>query len=165
MAAEVNVEAEAIGPDERAFREHIAGARFLAGVTHGEWRIDAELAWPVVIFAVAAAPRKNAPCEYGLRSDLAGYPFQAPTSTPWDLERAEPLAPERRPKGHRVGHVFRSDWNGGTALYAPYDRVALDGHANWKLEHPRYAWETTRDVAWFLSVIHDLLNDDDYEGV
>jgi hypothetical protein len=158
-------EIEPIGPDERAFREHIARARFLAGVARGHWRIVAELGWPLVVFAIGAAPREGAPREYGLRTDLAGYPFQAPTSTPWDLERDEPLAAERRPKGHRVGHVFRADWNGGSALYAPYDRVALAGHGNWTLEHPRYAWEPTRDVAWFLSVIHDLLNDDDYMGV
>lgn len=154
-----------IGPDERAFLQHAASARFGAGLARGDWRIVHEPAWPIVVFAVAAAPRARAPEEYGLRSDLAGYPFAAPTSTPWDLEKNEILAPERRPKGCRVGLVFRSDWNSGTALYAPYDRVAIVGHEGWNSTHPRYTWNASRDVVWFLSIIHDLLNDDDYTGV
>ncbi len=154
-----------IGPDERAFREHVASARFLAGVARGDWRIVDEPGWPAVVFGIAAARRDGAPTEYGLRSDLTGYPFAAPTSTPWDLEKDEILAPERRPKGDRVGHVFRSDWNGGTTLYAPYDRIAIVGHEGWNTTHARYAWNASRDIAWFLSTIHDLLNDGDYTGI
>ncbi len=61
--------------------------------------------------------------------------------------------------------MFRSDWNGGTALYAPYDRTAIVGHEGWNTTHACYAWNGSRDIVWFLSTIHDLLNDGDYTGI
>lgn len=153
-----------LDPDERAFRGDAADARFVAGVSAGRWRI-VEVAWPFVVFAIAAASRDNSPREFFLRSNLAGYPFVAPTSTPWDAAQNQQLPAAARPKGERVGRVFRVDWEEGRALYAPYDRVALDSHPNWKQEHPGQAWTDQRDVAWLLAVVSDLLNDDDYLGV
>jgi hypothetical protein len=158
------VEETELDPDERAFRAHIADARFLAGVADGRWTVI-EDAWPLVTFAIAAAPRENSPKKYFLRANLSGYPFAAPTSAPWDAANNQPLASDKRPKGERVGHVFRTDWESGSALYAPYDRVALGGHGNWAVEHPRYVWTPERDVTWFLGVISDLLMDDDYLGI
>ena len=153
-----------IEPDERVFRAHIANARFLAGTADGRWR-TVEYAWPVAVFAVRAARRKSSPKEFFLRVDLSGYPFLAPTSTPWDPVTNQLLPAENRPKGERIGHVFRTDWEGGRALYAPYDRVALSGHLNWTAEHPRYVWTPERDITWLLSVISELFNDDDYVGI
>ena len=61
--------------------------------------------------------------------------------------------------------VFRCDWENGRALYAPFDRVALDSHAAWRQQHPRHAWNAKRDLAWVLEYLHELLNDADYAGV
>lgn len=153
-----------LDPDERAFRADVADARFVAGVSAGRWRIVA-YSWPFVVFGIVAAPRKNSPREFFLRSNLAGYPFVAPTSTPWDQAQNQQLPAAARPKGERVGRVFRVDWENGRALYAPYDRVALSSHPNWKQEHPEHAWTDQRDITWFLSVVSDLLNNDDYLGI
>jgi hypothetical protein len=136
----------------------------MAGVAVGRWRVVSE-DWPIVVFAISAAPRTGAPEEFFLRSDLAGYPFVGPTSAPWNIDRGRLLAPQERPKGERVGHVFRPDWESGRVLYAPFDRVALDAHPNWKLEYPRYIWTCDRDITWYLSTLSDLLNDADYTGV
>ena len=152
-----------IPPDERAVRADLASPRFRAGVDAGMWRL-VSFEWPVGVFVVAAAERDNSPPEYALRIDLTGYPQQAPTATPWDLNLGAALTAEGRPKGERVGHVFRSDWEHGQALYAPWDRTALQSHVEWPTTHSTYAWHPGRDVAFFLTCVHDLLNDDEYLG-
>ena len=153
-----------MAPDERAVREDLRSARFQLGVDGGRWRL-LSFEWPVGFFAVAAAERPGSPVEYVLRIDFSGYPQHAPTATPWDLDCNDQLSADERPKGQHVGHVFRTDWNHGQALYAPWDRVALEGHSNWVNDHVVYAWHPRRDIAFFLGCVYDLLNDDDYTGV
>lgn len=155
----------ALTPDERALRDHIAGPRFVDGVERDKWRVVGDIAWPYALVAVSAAPRDNAPREFFLRVNAAGYPSSAPTLTPWDPATGDVLAADSRPKGERAGAVFRSDWKKGTALYAPFDRVALSGHSGWHQQHPRHAWQAGRDLAWVLQYLHDLLSDADYTGV
>ncbi len=149
-------------PDERTFRAHLDRASFQAGVDRGRWRV-AGIAWPHAIIAVAAAPRPDSPPEFHLRLELTGYPQQAPIVTPWDPATGAVLAADKRPRGEIVSFVFRSDWNGGTALYAPYDRIGL-GHGNWAAEHPGHAWNSSRDVTFVLCHVHRLLNSEDYLG-
>lgn len=156
---------DSIAPDERVLRQHIASARFQEGVNRGRWRIVGEFTWPIVMIAVTAGARDNAPSEYILRFDLAGYPETAPTATPWNPRTGEVLESDLRPKGERVGHVFRTDWEDGRALYAPFDRVALNGHSSWTAQHPRRIWNSSRDLAWLLQVLHEMLNNDDYIGI
>ena len=152
-------------PDERALRDHITGPRFVDGVERGKWRVVGDVEWPHVLVAVSAAPRKDAPREFFLRVDVAGYPSSPPTLMPWDPVAGGVLGAESRPKGERAGLVFRSDWKKGAALYAPFDRVALKGHSKWSRQHPRRIWNPGRDLAWVLQYLHDLLNDADYTGV
>ena len=152
-------------PDERALHAHVASPRFMDGVGRKRWRIVGEIEWPHALIAVSAALRDNAPREFFLRFDLVGYPEQAPTATPWDPVRGGVLAADLRPKGERVGVVFRCDWENGRALYAPFDRVALGRHPEWRRQYPRHAWNAKRDLAWVLEYLHELLNDADYAGV
>ena len=154
-----------IPPDERALRHHLAGPRFQEGVRRGRWRLVGDVSWPMVLVAVAASPRDNAPSEYVLRFDLTGYPETAPTATPWNLSIENVAAQDQRPKGSLVGHVFRSDWEEGKALYAPFDRVALNYHPEWPKQYPHQAWTAARDLAWVLQILHEMLNNDDYTGV
>ena len=151
-------------PDQRAFEADANAPAFLAGVYRGDWTIDS-VDWPKVQITIAAAPREGASDSFTLRCDLTNYPAQAPTATPWDLETATLLPQSKRPKGERVGMVFRFDWEQGRALYAPYDRVALVGHPGWATDHPRYLWTATRDLAWWVERVWDLLNSDVYEGI
>ena len=157
--------ADSMSPDERVFREHVTSTRFQEGVERGRWRIVGDIIWPVVLVAVAAAPRDSAPSEYVLRFNLAGYPETAPTATPWNPATEEVLKQEMRPRGTRVGHVFRTDWENGRALYAPFDRVALDSHPDWRTEHPRRVWDSSKDLTWILQKLHEMLNNDDYTGI
>ena len=154
-----------MSPDERAFREHLTSARFQEGVTRGRWWIVGDVGWPVVLVAVTAAPRDSAPSKYVLRFDLTGYPEMAPTATPWNQTTGDVLGQELRPKGESVGHVFRTDWEDGKALYAPFDRVALNSHSNWKTQYRRRAWDSSKDLTWLLQILHEMLNNDDYTGI
>ena len=154
-----------MSPDEHVLRYHVTSTRFQEGVERGRWRIVDDTAWPVVLVAVAAAPRNSAPSEYFLRFDLAGYPGTAPTAMLWNLTAGDVLQQELRPKGTRVGHVFRADWENGRALYAPFDRVALNSHPNWRMEYPRRVWNSSKDLTWLLQILHEMLNNDDYTGI
>ena len=156
---------ETVSPDERVLREHLTDFRFETGVRRGRWRIVGCIEWPHVLIAVSAAQRKNSPEEFFFRFDLSGYPAEAPTATPWNPTVAGVLAPELRPKGERIGYVFRSDWENGLALYAPCDRVALRWHPDWQHTYASNAWDATKDLTWVLQFLYRLLNDEDYKGI
>ena len=155
-----------MGPDERALRAHLDSGRFQAGVDAGRWRLIS-LEWPMAILGVSAALREDAPPEFAIRFELDGYPNTTPTGGIWDVENDVSLAAERRPKGERAALLFRADaWVGGpTAMYAPWDRIGLESHANWAQEAPRLAWHAGRDLTFILANVHEVLNADDYLGV
>lgn len=151
-----------IAPDERALREHLKSAKFQIGVDSGRWRVIS-IEWPHALIAVSAAPRPESPNEFVLNFELSGYPTAAPTATPWATDLDAILQEARRPKGVRAGRLFRADWEGGAALYAPYDRV---GRQHWaEGQYRRYAWHARRDLTFYLTNVHDVLNDDEYLGV
>ena len=156
---------EAMAPDERALRSHLERPAFVEGLARGRWRVMGQVDWPHVLVAVSAAPRDNGPPEFFLRFNLDGYPASAPTATPWDPETSDKLELDRRPKGEVVGHIFRTDWEEGDALYAPFDRVALKRHPAWSQKYQGQAWDPSKDLAWVLRQLHRLLNDDLYLGV
>lgn len=151
-------------PDERTFRAHLDRASFQAGVDRGRWRV-VNISWPHAIIAVTAARRTSSPDQFHLRLELTDYPQQAPIITPWDPANDTILSPGKRPRGEIVGLVFRTNWENGRALYAPYDRVGLQTHAHWAAQHPGDAWNSSRDITFVLGHVHRLLNNDDYRGV
>ncbi|HVC77693.1 MAG TPA: hypothetical protein VND96_14370 [Candidatus Micrarchaeaceae archaeon] len=155
---------QVIAPDERALKEHLKTPRFKQGVDGGRWRI-VSLDWPIVVAAVSAAPRESAPAEFFLRFELSGYPQAGPTAGLWDPSTGAQVTSDLRPKGDRATLVFRGDWEGGRALYAPWDRVALGGHPDWAQRHSQHAWNSRRDLAFYLANVSELLNAEDYLGV
>lgn len=148
----------ALPPDAIALREHLASARFQQGVDAGRWRVIDE-AWPIVTIGVSASGRSGGAREYALRIDLTHYPHQAPTFEPWHPGDRRRLTATERPKGTRAAAIFRTDWEGGRALYAPYDRIALASHRNWADAYPRSVWRPTRDLAFVLDELWEVLND------
>lgn len=152
-----------IGPDQRALEDHLRAARFQAGVEGDRWRLIS-LTWPIAMIAVSAAERPEGPKEFVLKFELSGYPAVGPTACPWDLDGDVILPAAKRPKGARVGHIFRTDWENGEALYGPWDRRAADGHQDWPAKYPRYIWNARRDLTFYLTNVHDALNCDDYTG-
>lgn len=151
------------GPDERLFRAHLGMVGFRSGADRGRWRL-VSLSWPHAVIAVTAAKRPDSPDEYFLRFELTGYPQQPPMGAPWDPVANAALPDARWPRGEIVGSVFRTDWQNGQGLYAPYDRSALPGHPDWPTVHRADAWTHDRDISFVLKRVHRLLTDDDYRG-
>lgn len=155
---------ETVPPDERVFRAHVESAAFQSGLDRGRWR-PVRVEWPHALIAVAAAPRPGGPAEYVLRFDCRNYPQDAPTARLWDLERDCPLETGRWPGGTgRVSAVFRPEWQNGTCLYLPCDRVSAAGHHDWPAKHPSLTWSPDRDITLYLRAVHDLLHSRDYTG-
>ncbi len=159
-----------VGPDERALAEDLAGAAFRMGEAEGRWgrvqgSVERDSQWPFALFWVAAARRASAPDRFVMRLDCAGYPVSAPTGTFWDSAQGTMLVVSARPKGvERVGRVFRTDWNGGQAFYHPYDRATAD-HPGWPAQYPAVVWHRSRTVVDYLTMVHTLLNSQEYQGV
>lgn len=157
-----------VTPDERAVRRHLAGGRFLAGVAAGRWRLIS-LEWPYATFAISAVPRESAagikaPSEYVIRLEVLGYPHSAPTGNLWDPATSA-LPTSGWPRGDRADQIFRTNWEGGAAMYAAWDRVTLAHHADWPAKYPHSAWHAQRDITFILENVYEVLNADDYLGL
>jgi hypothetical protein len=64
-----------------------------------------------------------------------------------------------------VGTAFNPGWN-ANAIYIPMDRLALNGHDQWRELHRATIWDPNRmDIVDYLKVIHELLHSSEYIGV
>jgi hypothetical protein len=150
-------------PDERTFRQHLAGGAFLRGAARGRWRL-VNVTWPYAVIAVSATPRTGSPTEYGFSFELTNYPQVPPTGRPWNLELNQPLETTRWPTGRsRLAAAFNPGWN-PQAIYIPCDRLAIQGHDGWVSLHPSMIWRPTSEITHYLSILHELLNSGDYTG-
>lgn len=156
---------ESMSPAERLFRHDVEhGARFLAGVVAGHWRL-VSIDWPHAVMVVSVA-RGAVGREVALRFNLEGYRSQPPTAMPWDVEQGARLDPGRWPRGGAaLNRAFNPGWQvsgQSQALYIPYDRVALPGHEGWITTRPEYAWGPDCDITAYLKHVSRLLDDDAY---
>ena len=149
-----------LSPDERMLRLHLESGRFRSGVSVGRWRL-VSLDWPHVVIGIKARDG----IEYGLRFHCGDYPRTAVTAQPWDIEKNARLPDDQWPTGReRVPYAFNPSWKQGTCLYLPCDRQSIEGHENWKHEHPALVWEPSKGICKYLGIIHELLNSSDYGG-
>lgn len=153
-------------PDERVFWAHLEAGSFQSGVDRGRWRL-VSLDWPHAVIAVTAAEREGAPGEFAFRFELSNYPAQLPTAQPWNAAAKTLLDHAEWPGGiNRVQGAFNPGYKGGTCLYLPCDREALDsGHQAWRNQHPEMIWTATSDITHYLRIIYDLLQSKDYTGL
>lgn len=153
------------GPDELLFIRHLNGGSFMAGVDRGDWGVvdpTGVSTWPIVFLWISAASKNGCPDRYSFRFDLAGYPAKAPTAQPWDEKLGMPLPATQWPKGKgNVQCVFNPGWN-ASALYAPCDRRAMDGHDAWREVHPTLWWKPEFTIVKYVSFVHKLLHSEDY---
>ena len=64
------------------------------------------------------------------------------TAQPWDIAANAPLPANRWPTGTTiVPSVFRPDWKNGQCLYLPCDRMSIEGHDQWRSQHPSRLWQ------------------------
>jgi hypothetical protein len=147
-------------PDERVLRLHLESGRFRSGAARGWWRF-VDLRWPHTVIAITACDG----VEYGMRFHCVNYPRTPVTGQPWDLAAGKPLPPKLWPGGRgRVPLAFNPDWKNGTCLYLPCDRQSIEGHDNWRNEHPALLWDPEKGLCKYLGIVHELLNSTDYGG-
>jgi hypothetical protein len=158
-----------VSPDEAIFRAHLNGAPFQSGVDAGRWAPHADppaIVWPHPFFWVQADEDLIAAGRVFLRFTVDGYPQNAPTACPWDVEKHCRLDPSAWPKGPgNVTKVFNPGWNNGIALYAPCDRLAMPGHESWKMQFPNTWWEPAFTIAVYLEFVHSCLNRRKYADI
>ncbi|WP_052324153.1 hypothetical protein [Flavihumibacter sp. ZG627] len=153
-------------PDLLLFKQHVSEAGFQTGVDNLMWGIVDESpeypTWPLVVIWVQAASKENYPDRYYFKFELSGYPSQAPTACPWNMEQNTRLSNDNWPKGSKfVSTTFRPEWN-PNALYAPCDRLAMPGHEGWQTVFPDLWWKPTFKIQVYLHFLHRLLNSGDY---
>jgi hypothetical protein len=161
-------------PDQRLFEEDLLSAEFRNGAVKGLWGLPSPdilpdgVVWPKVILWIAAPARPTAPDRFYICLDATGYRSEPPTGTFWDLANKASLEFAKRPKGKsdsRFAKVLRTDWEGGSAFYHPYDRVAAKGHPNWVTEQPHLIWTADHTIVDYLEEFQSLFNSGDYLGV
>lgn len=151
-------------PDQQLLDLDLAAVDFRCGEIEGRWR-HVRTAWPYVVIAVSAAERSGAPTEFGFRFECAGYRQTAVTAQPWDIDANAPLPASRWPAGRSIiPSVFRPDWKNGLCLYLPCDRLSIEGHDQWRHEHPSRLWQPARGIICYLEQLYDLLSQSDYTG-
>lgn len=147
-----------MSPDEKALRADLESGRFLAGEARMRWRL-VSIDWPHVQIGIMAKEEQ----EFVLRFDCTGYPQNPPTARLWDAEKNMAFEVSSWPKGGpRIVAVFNPNWKSGVALYLPCDRTAIEGHDNWRHEHPSKIWNPTRGITQYVEIVHELLQSRDY---
>ena len=154
-----------IPPDRLLFEQDLVAPDFRCGQIEGRWRYVAT-DWPHVIIAVSAPERINAPTEYGFRFECSGYRQTPATAQPWDIDGNTPLPPSRWPSGNAIiKSIFRPDWKEGKCLYLPCDRMAMEGHDQWRAQYPNRLWQAGRGIICYLEQLYDLFHQSGYTGI
>ena len=150
-------------PDRALLEQDLVAPAIRCGEIEGRWRHVATR-WPHVIFGVAAPPRQNAPLEYGFRFECSGYRQTPVTAQPWNIKADQPLAGAR--SGPRADPSCRrsSGLNGAraNASICPATGMSIEGHPNWRNEHPSRLWQPKRGIICYLEQLYDLFNQSDY---
>lgn len=154
-----------IPPDRALLEQDLRAPEFRCGVLEGRWR-HVGTDWPHAVIAISAPERPGSPAEFGFRFELSGYRASLPTAQPWDVTSNTALPATKWPTGRSiVPSVFRPGWKGGQCLYIPCDRLSMEGHDQWRDQHPSRLWQPTRGIVCYLEQIYELLNQSDYSGV
>ncbi len=154
--------------DLACFHEHVASPPFQDGVARGYWDIASrdDVEWPYAIMWIDLPGKANSLDKLYLRFHLQDYPSKGPTAVPWDFEKNAKLDSAKWPKGNGdVAKVFRTDWEGAVALYAPWDRFTVEKHdANWLKTYPGFEWNAARTIVHYLRLTREILHSDDYHS-
>jgi hypothetical protein len=139
----------------------LAAMPFREGTARGRWKLLG-ITWPHALFSIRARDGR----EFMLRLECSNYPAQPPTGGLWDSARSGPPEASGWPRGDAVfSSVFRRDWQCGTALYMPLDRVSRMGHLDWPTQHPHLVWKPELGVVQYLAEVHRQLSSRGYHGI
>lgn len=144
-----------LSPDHAKLLAHLDQAPFALGEMNGHWHLR-NISWPFVFIDIRANDNRI----FTLRLQCDGYP-NLPTGAFWDPTNNSWLPANLWPKaGGRFGTALRTDWQHGTALYIPCDRMSIAGHEPWRQLYPAWCWDPGIGIARYLEVVWTLLNGD-----
>ena len=158
-----------IRPDVETFMNDIESASFKLGEFDGKWkyiRIDADGDdCPIAFIRVFAAYRKDSPDSYDFRFKIDNYPSETPEICIWNLDTNVKLEVGLRPTGSEgIKLLFRTNWENGNHLYAPYERVALRSHPGWLNQYKDLCWSSGDSIIKILLDLYRRLNSNEYHG-
>jgi hypothetical protein len=156
-----------IAPDKQAFLEDLETPDFKLGVLDSKWKlIKIEDDNPIAFIEVSAAPRANSPESYVFRFKIDNYPAYAPEICIWDIDNDCKLVEVKRPSGPDSFKIlFRTNWENGDHLYAPYERIGLNTHPDWPSTYKDLCWKSGDCIVKILNDLYRQLQSDRYEGV
>ncbi len=144
---------------ENLLVDHLCSGRFLAGASKDRWLFE-NFQWPALLIKIKAKDNRW----FTLRFNCSGYPEIPPTSTLWDVARQQQLSTKDWPCGGRVTQVFNPSWKGGSALYLPCDRQAIEGHPNWLTEFPDLIWKPDIGILQYIEAIYEVLQSNELQS-
>ena len=154
-------------PDLQAFLDDLKAPDFKLGVLDQKWEmVKLVEEGPFAYIAIFTAPRSNSPDFFTFRFKIDNYPAQAPEICIWDLVNDCKLSEALRPTGpDNFKILFRTNWQNGDHLYAPYERVAFSTHSDWSTKYRELCWKAGDSVVKILNDLHRQLNSSLYEGI
>lgn len=156
-------------PDVVVFTQHLEDAGYLNGFETKKWGIHESVfeasPEPFVIAWVSAAERIDSPTRYFFKIRLGNYPALAADICIWDPINNASLAESERPKGvGNVAMLFRTNWEMGLHLYAPYERQAIATHLDWNVTYKGLFWLSSDRIDKVFKDLYFHLNSADYHG-
>lgn len=146
-------------------QQDLAAPEFRCGELEGRWR-HVRTTWPHTVIAVRAPPRPGTASEYAFQFECSGYRQIPVTAQPWNVAANAALPHNLWPTGRSiVPSVFRPEWKNGQCLYLPCDRLSIEGHDQWRNQHPDRMWQPARGIVCYVEQIYELLNQGDYTGI
>ena len=155
-----------VPPGLALLEQDLAAPEFRRGEIEGRWRrVATRLAAHDPRGRGAAAAARAGRIRLPLR--MLGLPPEprsprSPGISP-PTRRCRPTAGRPAPRSCR-----RSSGRAGSSgqcLYLPCDRMSIDGHDQWRSQHPSRLWQPARGIICYLEQIYELLNQSDYTGV
>lgn len=145
---------------QKRLNADLAADAVQVGVALGQWKI-LRSEFPYVLVSFSTSRQTHLSGSVVVRFDCTDYPDRPATACAWNIDGDTPLSPDQRPRGGRATMTFRSDWEGGRALYLPCDRMAIDSHPDWANQYPHDLWDSTKGIAEYFQLVSTILTEAD----
>jgi hypothetical protein len=153
--------AAADSPAQRTVAAQLQSGRFLCGVDEGRWKVLKHDFPHLYVRVVATDPEGGLKVTQDFHLTCDSYPTPGPYVEGWDFDKGCRPPP---PGGSSASPAFADalkDWggpNGHGGIYRAWQRDAAT-HNDWANKRPDQAWNATRDLAFLMERMHELVAD------
>ncbi len=155
--------AAAESPAQRTVAAQLESGRFLCGEEEGRWKI-LKFDFPhLYIRVMATDPEVGVKVTQDFHLICDDYPMPGPYVERWDFDKGD-CPPQ--PVSGNASPAFcdaLKDWGGGWpsgqgGIYRAWQRYAAV-HNEWANKRPDQAWNATRDLAFLMERLHEVVAD------